>query len=350
MPVAAAPAEKAVKCVVWDLDHTLWDGVLSEGDEVRLKPGIVELLQALDARGILNSVASKNTHDDAMRKLQEFGVAGYFLYPQIDWSAKSAGVGRIQQQLNIGLDSILFIDDQPFERDEVAAAHPAVRCVAAEEFSGLLDHPCIRSVRMTEDAGRRRKMYLEDAARKRDEENYSGTPEEFLATLDMRFTISRAREADLLRAEELTLRTNQLNSTGITYSIEDLRGFMHSDTHSLLLCELIDRYGSYGQIGLALVRHAPAHDRLLLLLMSCRTASRGVGSVLLTYLMRQAAAVGKTLQADFLRTERNRQMLVTYQFAGFSAVQRGGNGDILFEHDLKSVPPFPSYIDVQFQP
>jgi FkbH-like protein len=348
--VAAVPAQKAVKCVVWDLDHTLWDGVLSEDDEVRLKPGIVELLQALDARGILNSVASKNTRDDALRKLQELGVAGYFLYPQIDWSAKSVGVGRIQQQLNIGMDSVLFIDDQPFERDEVAAAHPAVRCVAAEDYPDLLDHPCIRSVRATEDAGRRRQMYLEDAARKRDEENYDGTPEAFLATLGMRFTISRAREADLLRAEELTLRTNQLNSTGITYGIEDLRAFMHSDTHSLLLCELIDRYGSYGQIGLALVRHEPTHDRVLLLLMSCRTASRGVGSVLLTYLMQRAAAAGKTLQADFRRTERNRQMLVTYQFAGFSAVQHGDNGDILFEHGLKSVPPFPSYIDVQLRP
>ncbi len=347
---AAAPAEKAVKCIVWDLDHTLWDGVLSEGDAVQLKPGMVELLKALDARGILNSVASKNTHEDAMRKLQDFGVADYFLYPQIDWSAKSVGVGRIQKELNIGMDTLLFIDDQPFERDEVAAAHPAIRCIAAEEYAGLLDHPRIRSVLVTEDGARRRQMYLEDAARKRDEEIYTGAPEAFLATLGMRFTIARAQEADLLRAEELTLRTNQLNSTGITYGIEELREFMHSDTHSLLVCELVDRYGTYGKIGLALVRHEPAHDHVMLLLMSCRTASRGAGSVLLTHLMQQAAAAGKTLRADFRRTERNRQMLVTYQFAGFHEAQRSDDGDILFEHDLKAVQPFPSYIDVQFQP
>lgn len=341
--------KKAVKCVVWDLDHTLWDGVLSEGDAVALKPGVADLIKAFDARGILNSVCSKNTHDDAKRKLQEFGLNEYFLYPQIDWSAKSVGIGNIQRELNIGIDTLLFIDDQPFERDEVAAVHPEVECVDAAGYAALLDHPRIACVVATEEASRRRYMYLEDMARRRDEESFSGTPEAFLATLDMVFTIARAQEADLQRAEELTVRTNQLNSTGITYGIEELRTLIVSPQHSLLVCELTDRYGSYGKIGLALVEHAAEHDHVRLLLMSCRIVSRGVGSVLMSYLMKQAQAGGKTLRADFRRTERNRQMLVTYQFSGFREVERDDSGYILFEHDLADVQDYPGYIDIRIQ-
>ncbi len=346
----AKPAKpKAIKCVVWDLDHTLWDGILAEGDAVALKPGVVELIKALDARGILHSICSRNTHEDAWRQLEQFGLAEYFLYPQINWGAKSAGIANIQRELNIGMDTLLFIDDQPFERDEVAAAHPSVSCLDAQEYGQLLEHPRIRSVVITEDAGRRRQMYLEDMERRQAESSHEGMPEAFLATLNMQFHIAAAQEADLLRAEELTVRTNQLNSTGITYGMEELRSFMHSPDHSLLICELTDRYGSYGKIGLTLVAHEPGHDHIKLLLMSCRTASRGVGSVLLSHLMRRAAAAGKRLRADFRRTERNRQMLVTYQFSGFREVSKSEQGDIVFEHDLSFIQDDPSYIEIRVE-
>jgi len=346
-PAAADDGGKTVKCVVWDLDHTLWDGILAEGDDVRLKPGVVDILKTLDARGILHSIASKNNHDDAMAKLREFGIADYFLYPQIGWNAKSAGIARIREALNIGMDTLLFIDDQPFERDEVAMAHPAVRCMDAADYAGMARRACLDPAVVSDDAARRRLMYLEDMHRKRDEEEYRGTPEDFLATLDMEFRIAPAEPADLLRAEELTVRTNQLNSTGITYGAEELRAYMQSPRHRLLICELTDRYGSYGKIGLALVERTDRHDHVRLLLMSCRTVSRGVGSVLLTWLMQEARAAGRTLRADFRRTERNRQMLVTYQFAGFREIARTGEADILFEHDLAAVPDFPSYIRVR---
>ncbi len=87
---AAAEADtRKIKCVVWDLDNTLWKGTLVEGDEVALHPGIEELLKYLDQRGILLSVVSKNDFEPAWEKLQQFGLADYFLYPQIDWLPKS---------------------------------------------------------------------------------------------------------------------------------------------------------------------------------------------------------------------------------------------------------------------
>ena len=168
----------------------------------------------------------------------------------------------------------------------------------------------------------------------------------FLQTLDMKFKIAQAGPMDLIRAEELTLRTNQLNSTGITYSYEELEHYMQSDSHQLLVCELTDKYGSYGKIGLVLVEFKDDVMLIKLLLMSCRVAARGVGSVLLTYLIRHAAENGFKLQANFRRTNRNRQMLVTYQFAGFKEQSRDEQDNILFEHDLNTQTAYPEYVQL----
>lgn len=346
---SASKIRKQAKCIVWDLDHTLWSGVLVEGDDLVLKPKIADVVKALDAKGVLQSIASKNNYDDAMEKLKALGLDAYFLYPQISWNPKSSAIATIQKKLNIGIDTFLFIDDQPFERDEVQELHPDVECIDAEEYLDLLDHPRIKNIKLTDDAGMRRIRYLEDMQRQTDEEDFEGTPETFLAKLDMEFTISAAQPEDLLRAEELTERTNQLNSTGITYDKEELAHFMHSKTHELLVCELKDKYGSYGKIGLALIEIGEKHDVIKLLLMSCRTAARGVGSVLLSYLMKQAQTRGHTLQAQFKRTSRNRQMLVTYQFANFKEVTRDDDGNILFENDLSLVNDYPDYIKVSIQ-
>jgi len=83
---------KTIKCVVWDLDHTLWDGILLENEDVRLHENVAEIIKTLDNRGILQSIASKNDAQTAMKKLEQLGLAEYFLYPQINWNAKSSSV------------------------------------------------------------------------------------------------------------------------------------------------------------------------------------------------------------------------------------------------------------------
>lgn len=338
---------KEIKCVVWDLDHTIWDGVLLESDKVELKPEIKKILAELDSRGILHSIASKNNEEDAMAKLREFGISEYFLYPEINWNSKSSSIEKICKNLNIGMDTILFIDDQPFERDEVQSVHASVMCLDAAEYETMLDHPRLNPRFITEDSVRRRFMYLEDIQRKKEEESFSGPKESFLKSLDMKFVISEAREEDLKRAEELTIRTNQLNATGCTYSYEDLDWFRQSPDHILLVCELTDKYGSYGKIGLALIETNKTFWHLKLLLMSCRVMSRGVGTVMLTYIMQQAKREGKKLRADFKQTDRNKVMYVTYRFANFKEMDHDDQGRILFENDLSIIQPFPPYIEVK---
>jgi FkbH-like protein len=335
-----------IKCVVWDLDNTVWDGVLLEDRAVTVRQQVVDLIRALDARGILNSVASRNDHDAAMDVLEREGLAELFLFPQISWNPKSQAIATIAREINIGVDSIAFVDDQEFELAEVAHAHADVFCVNADAVDGLLDLPEFTPARITDESGRRRELYRAAIARRAAEASADGVDEGFLATLDMVFSIAPAAEDDLARAEELTVRTNQLNSTGVTYSYDELDALRRSPDHLLLVASLSDRFGSYGKIGLALVDLSRKTWRLRMLLMSCRVMSRGVGTVMLGEILRLAADRAEGLRAEFTDTGRNRIMYVTYRFAGFSEVAREGDTCVLGA-DLSRVPPRPAYVRVE---
>ncbi|MCP5105740.1 MAG: HAD-IIIC family phosphatase [bacterium] len=340
-------SKKEAKVVVWDLDNTLWDGTLIEGDDVRLKDGIEDVIKTLDSRGILQSIASKNNYDDAIARLKELGVYDYFIYPEIHWSTKSGSLAAIQKNINVGIDAVMFVDDQPFEREEVASVHPEVECIDAVEYKTLPDLSRLNPRFITRDSARRRKMYQDDIKRKVEEEEFEGPNEKFLASLDMKFEIHDAREEDLKRAEELTVRTNQLNATGKTYDYDELNEFRLSGKYKLLVCELTDRYGSYGKIGLALIELTEEHWHLRLLLMSCRVMARGVGTVVMSHIMQEAKKAGKKLRADFKHTGRNRQMYVGYKFGNFKEISSDDEGHVLFENDLSMIQPFPPYIEVK---
>ncbi|MFH9347837.1 HAD-IIIC family phosphatase [Kitasatospora sp. NPDC017646] len=336
---------RTVKCVVWDLDHTLWDGILLEDGEVPLRPGLREVIVELDRRGILHSIASRNDHEAATAALRRHGLLDYFLYPQINWNAKSSSIRSIATSLNLGPDAFAFVDDDVFERGEVAFEIPELLVVDAAEAAGLADRPEFSPRFITDDSARRREMYLADQERTRVEKEFTGPQEAFLATLGMTLTVLPAREEDLRRAEELTVRTHQLNTTGYTYSYDELDAFRRSDTHELLVARLEDRHGPYGTIGLVLVAKDPGAWTVKLLLMSCRVMSRGVGGVIINHLRRSARDAGVRLLAEYLPNGRNRMMLITYKFTGFRRLP-GDDGPTLFEADLTDVPDDPRYLTV----
>lgn len=338
--------EKKIKCVVWDLDNTVWDGILLEDDRVVLREGVVTIIKTLDGRGILQSIASKNDHEHAIQVVRKFGLEEYFLYPQINWNSKAASIEAIAKSINIGIDTVAFIDDQVFERDEVHSSLPEVLCVDAAHLDSLLDMPEVNPRFITEDSKRRRMMYLSDIQRNKKEEEFIGPKEEFLGTLDMVFTVARAGEDDLKRAEELTVRTHQLNSTGYTYSYEELDQFRKSDQHMLLIAGLDDKYGSYGKIGLALVECKDTVWNIKLLLMSCRVMSRGVGTILVNLIRDEARKKGVRLQAELLPNDRNRMMYITYKFAHFQEVETR-DGLAIFANDLTREQPYPEYVKLQ---
>ncbi|MGA9773585.1 MAG: HAD-IIIC family phosphatase [Blastocatellia bacterium] len=340
--------QRFIKCVIWDLDNTLWQGVLLEDTKVFLRDDVRLVIERLDDRGILQSIASKNDPAEATNRLREFGLLEYFLYPQINWNSKASSIKAIAESLNIGLDALAFIDDQRFELDDVAFSFPEVLCISAMDLDHVLDMPEMNPRFVTLDSRLRRQMYQSEIERKVEEETFVGSKEEFLMTLGMIFGIGSAREDDLQRAEELTVRTNQLNSTGYTYSYEELDWFRQSQSHKLLISSLEDKYGSYGKIGLGLLELTEDAWIIKLLLMSCRVMTRGVGTVFLNYIMSAAKKKGVKLLAEFAPNNRNRMMQISYKFAGFR--ERETKGDlIILENDLERIQPPPDYITVRIE-
>jgi FkbH-like protein len=339
-------SQKTIKCVVWDLDNTLWKGVLLEDDRVYLKSNVIDIIKTLDNRGILQSIASKNERTKAIAKLTELGLQEFFLYPQINWNSKASSIKKIAESINIGIDAIAFIDDRLFELEEVKFSHPEVLCIDAASLNQLLDMSQMNPRFITEDSKKRRLMYLSDIDRDRAESEFVGPQQEFLATLNMHFTISSAQEEDLQRAEELTVRTNQLNTTGYTYSYEELNQFRQSDKHKLLIASLEDKYGTYGKIGLALVECQESLWTIKLLLMSCRVMSRGVGTVMLNYIIKLAKENDVRLCAEFVANNRNRMMHIAYKFAGFKEIKKMGKLKVL-ENDLTRIQPLPEYMNIK---
>jgi FkbH-like protein len=339
----------SIKCVVWDLDDTLWRGTLLEGDEPVLAPGVEEVVRELDGRGILQSIASRNDHDAAWARITAFGLDEFFLHPQICWADKFDSIRTIADRFGIGLDTVSFVDDQAFERDEVRHALPSVMTIDAADIGRMLDMPRLRPRFVTAESNIRRKMYLVDELRRRHESDFPGKREEFLATLGMRVTIRAAGEPDLRRAEELTVRANQLNTTGRPYSYEELSALTQSPDHLLLVASLEDRYGTSGTVGLALIDRGSQAWLIKLFITSCRVVSRGVGGIVMTHILESAKRNRVGLRAEFVHNDRNRLMYMTYRFHGFREI--AGNGDtVLLEHDLENIRPYPRGVTVRSSP
>ena len=189
-------------------------------------------------------------------------------------------------------------------------------------------------------------MYQRQALSRREEEAFVGPKIEYLRTLGMTLTIAPATDADLERAAELTVRTHQLNTTGLTFSAAELSALARSPEHRLLICQLSDRHGDHGRIGLVLLAEGRAVWTIKLLLMSCRVLSRNLGATLIAYLLRGAAAAGVRLEAEMVPTDRNRRMMITYRFAGFRRVREEG-GCVVLEHDLQAIPEYPDHVTVR---
>jgi FkbH-like protein len=334
---------RKIKCVVWDLDNTLWKGTLLEDDNVILNENIIDIIKILDGWGILQSIASKNDFSIAFNKLQLFDILDFFLYPQINWNPKSHSLKAIQESLNIGMDAIAFIDDQEYEIAEVKFFHPEVLCIQADDIHHIVHMPEMHPRFISDESKIRRHMYLHDIERKKAETQFIGSKDDFLASLKMVLTIRNATLEDLKRAEELTIRTHQLNTTGYSYSFDELKNFIGSSLHKLLVASLEDKFGTYGKIALVLMETTQDTWTIKLFLTSCRVKSRGIGSVLINYLRNEAIKNNVRLFAEFIHTDVNRMMYMTYMFSHFKKYKTD-NKLIILENDLSIHQEYSQFI------
>jgi FkbH-like protein len=346
-PLPKKPAAKA-KCIVWDLDETVWEGILAEvGVEgVKLKPEVVAVIRALDARGILHSIASKNDEAEALAALRHFGIEELFLYPQVGWGLKSDSVRRVAKLLDIGVDTLAFVDDQPFERSVVAETLGCVTVFPHDRVEDLLAHPLF-DVPVTAESSQRRLMYRDEMKRN---EAFVGTGHTdyaaFLRSCDIRLNLSLLGEAQVERIYDLSQRTNQVNVTGTRYDrarvAEMARdagaiaaGTAEPGTKLPIVMQCEDRFGDYGIIGFVLLDA----DRGVVsdYFMSCRVQRKYVENALFAHLARVVAARGgKGLSCRYKRTERNKLSLELLGALGFELEEdaSGGSGAGALVRDL----------------
>jgi len=297
--------KRKVKCVVWDLDNTLWDGVLVEDGEekLKLKPGIVDIIKQLDARGVLNSVASKNNADEALQVLKRFGLEEYFLCPQISWQPKSEGVEVIAKQLNIGKEALLFVDDSTFELEQVRERCPEVMLMDAKDYPTILQMKECQSP-VTQESASRRKMYQVEAVRQNLAGTFGSDYLSFLRHCNIELNIHPMTLENLERVHELTQRTNQMNFSGNRYDREVLQRILESSQVDTFVLDCSDRFGSYGIIGFCLVDSR--EPRMTDLMFSCRIQSKRVEHAFLCYIIRRyIAETGRDFYANYRKTPRN---------------------------------------------
>ena len=338
-----------VKCVVVDLDNTLWGGVLADDGASGIEIGQAEVglafsrfqqtLQELRDRGVLLAVCSRNHHDavrdvltnhpDMILRYQDFSVV------VANHGDKVSNILTIRDRLNLGLDSFVFLDDSPFERDMVRRALPEVQVPEMGEdpagFSGVLARLGLFEGRAATNEDRdRRAYYQKDAERDALRNQFSGLTE-YLADLKMEADQLPFDAYALPRVHQLVQRSNQFNLTTIRYTESELAALAQAHDVSAFCVRLTDRLGDNGIIVVVIGR---THDKDLVIdtwIMSCRVLGRGVESLVLDLIVRSARARNcDRIVGRFVPTPKNGLVVDLFTRLGFTAAGTDGNA-YLFE-------------------
>ena len=324
------------KVLVVDLDNSLWGGIVGEDgfDGIQLGaeyPGIafVELqrvILGLHDRGVVLAINSRNNEADALEVIAKHSSMvlrpEHFAAIKINWSDKARNLRELADELNLGLDTFVYIDDSAVECERIRQELPEVLTIH------LADAPEVRADRIrrlsvfdtlafSEEDRKRGAMYRIEGLRRRLQ---SQTPslEEFYYSLEMELTVQKVEWSGIARAAQLTQRTNQFNLTTRRYSEAEVRSLLESPRHELYTVRLHDRFGDDGIIGLAILRKEERSLHIDTFLMSCRVIARGVETAFLTFLLRRAEQLGATeVAGEYRPTKKNEIAADFYQRHGF---------------------------------
>ncbi|HVP12643.1 MAG TPA: HAD-IIIC family phosphatase [Phycisphaerae bacterium] len=318
------------KVLVLDADNTLWGGVVGDVglDGIALGhdfPGnafVAFQKRILDLynRGIVLAIASKNQPGSVEEVLDRHPHmvlrTEHFAAMRIDWEPKPENLRRIAADLNLGIDSFVFMDDSPVECELMRAALPEVLTVHLPDdparYAGIVESlDCFDQWKISEEDRTRGKLYKAEAGRRELQAGSVDMPT-FYRQLQMKVTLFVDHLPHVARAAQMTVRTNQFNMHTIRCSEDDIRRFMAAADSNVFTLALADRFGDNGIVGLAVAQHGPTEWVLHLFLMSCRVLGRTVEQAFIAWIAERARAAGASrLVAEFVPTARNKP------FAGF---------------------------------
>jgi FkbH-like protein len=360
MAIGAAAKLPRVKVIAVDADNTLWGGIVGEDgiDGIALGPdypgnvyvAFQRRLLEFQQRGFVLAICSKNNPDDLMQVLREHPHQvlreEHFAAMRVNWESKTQNLRSLADELNLGLESFVFVDDSDHECLAVRSELPQVEVVRVP--ARLVDLPaCLDRVsrlevlQLTEEDRSKTRLYAEER-RRRDLAAQSTDVESYLASLDMRMRVRFDDEAALARLAQLTQKTNQFNLTTRRYGESDVRRFIDAPDWVVAHFSLADVFGDNGIVGLALLRIGPAvgDAELDTFLMSCRVIGRRAESAFLDAILRHIRERGvQSVHASFLPTAKNKLAEKFLPEHGFRREADGG-----YRRDLYLTPPADEHV------
>lgn len=333
------------KVLVTDLDNTLWGGLAGEEGIEGVKIGkeypgsqylgVQRALLDLHRRGILLAIASKNNEADALRILESHPDMllrpEHFAAMRLNWNDKAQSAREIAEELNVGIDSLAFLDDNPAERERVRLAVPEIKVIElpgeAQGFErAIRESPLFDRLTVTSEDLDRNRQYREQRLRTQLAQN-SVSLQEFYRELRQRVEIRAASELTFSRAAQLISKTNQFNLTTKRYTEQEIRELSSTSDHVVYTIQVKDRFGDNGVVGVVIVRMLDGECEIDTLLLSCRVIGRTIETAVLSFLAAESRRRGiQRLAGVFIPTKKNAPAANLYGSHGFEPDGRVSSG------------------------
>jgi FkbH-like protein len=344
---------KVAKVLVVDLDNTLWGGVIGEDGMTGIKLGteypgaayqaLQRVMLDLAKRGVLLAICSKNNLDDVMEALENHpGMllrTEHFAAMRINWNDKAQSLREIASELNIGIDTLAFLDDNPVERERVRTALPEVSVIDLPDdpldyAAALRDWPVFECLALSSEDRQRTSYYAAQRDISKAQHSFN-SKEDFYRFLEQEAEISPVVPTTLARISQLTQKTNQFNLTTRRYGEQQIEEIAARPGWQVLSIKVRDRFGDQGLVGVAITRDQGEVCEIDTFLLSCRVIGRTVETALLSYLVEGAAARGRQrLSGWFHPTKKNAPARDFYPQHQFQLEKQNGEGS-LWTLDLK---------------
>jgi FkbH-like protein len=360
---------RTVKALVVDLDNTLWGGVIGEDGMKGIRLGqeypgasyqaLQRALLDLHRKGILLAVCSKNNLEDAMEALEKHpGMLlrpEYFAAMRINWGDKQQSFREIASELNVGIDALAFLDDNPVERAQIRSALPEVTVI---ELSGdpatygdtVRNSPVFERLTLSEEDRLRTTFYSTEQERSRAEQSFT-SKEDFFRSLEQEAEVAPVTPATLARVSQLTQKTNQFNLTTRRYSEPQITDIAGRPGWQVVSLRLRDRYGDHGLVGVAITHADGTSCEIDTFLLSCRVIGRTVESAFLSHLAEHARAAGLTsLRGWFLPTRKNAPAKNFFAQHGFTQESSNGDGSLWVLDLQKARIACPEWVKLRILP
>jgi FkbH-like protein len=316
------------KLVIWDLDNTLWDGVLVEGniEDLHLRKGLVWTIKYLDSVGVVNSICSKNDLNNAKKALDFFGIWEYFVFPEINWNSKSENVKKILNNINLGYKNTIVIDDSPFERAEIASVFPEIKIFDETAFPKLLMDISFIDLKYNSESSKRRELYKTEQIRVQDFDKSvakGNSISEFLKSCNIVVELinlnnSFTDSVVLSRCNELMSRTNQLNVSGVKFNDHDFNELIKDKTEKFYF-SVSDSFGSYGIVGFLNCSVIENNIHVHNLVISCRVAKKLIENSIMNGLLYYYDSMKiSNIIVEYKKTSRNTPIYESFIEMGFS--------------------------------